>query len=308
MTNRKTKSNISEKTQLEVTTENTSQLLSEEMHSVHGSSNEVTQFIQNMVMDKGGPRLKEEFEALHSCVTKWANSTASQKMFFLRRGLEKRSGDLEKRIYFLFESFVSKVGVSLGNWTDELYEQTIEMLIQAADKERISPLTTGRKPPRTDDEAWNRAHPEELWFYKFQGYITYNLYTYSDIEIEFTKLHNIYPRSFLETWKTGEGDMETAFRNLWLECKRLDEVANSLKDKRDDKGNHSTIIECNFCGKTGHKSHVCKFKKRKDDSNIENTESLFKKPFGEKNRFRSGHKFSHLNREQNAKGLGDSSD
>ncbi|EHY66952.1 hypothetical protein NERG_00592 [Nematocida ausubeli] len=306
MTNRKTKSNISEKTQLEATIETASQLLSEEMHSVNGNSNEVIQFIQHMVMDKGGNRLREEFDALHSCVIKWPNLTASQKIFFLRKGLEKRSGDLEKRIYFVFHSFVSEVGVSLKDWTDELYEQIIEVLIQAADKERISPLTTGRKPPRTDDEAWDRTHTEELWLYKFLGYITYNLYTYDDVEMEFTKLHTIYPRSFLEVWKTGKGNKETAFRNLWLECKRLDEVANSLKGKKDGKGNHPTTIECSFCGKTGHKSQVCKFKKRKDDSNIENTESLFKKTFGGNYRFRSGHKFSHLNREQDTKELEDS--
>ncbi|KAI5161594.1 hypothetical protein NEAUS03_1685 [Nematocida ausubeli] len=196
-------------------------------------------------IEQGRDIANEDLKFLIEEHSSWRALEPRQRIFYIEKELSTRRREIEKRIYTQFMAITSSIEVPPKDWTEEIYHDIIEELLNCIEREQISPLV---KPPKKGSRTW------EEWVNIFITYVIVHNYSYSDAEKEFIKKKDVYPQELLKNWRIGSDGRDLALRNLYYTCKRLDK----LSDNRSNKSTSSSRIICRKCGTEGHIAKHCR--------------------------------------------------
>ncbi|KAI5167520.1 hypothetical protein NEIRO03_2306 [Nematocida sp. AWRm78] len=238
---------------------------------------------------------REELESQMQVITylfcqSWKNINPRYKIAILRNELTHRSGPIEAIMVKELRSLIATVSPSSPKeWTEELWNQVWEWILQVAEQNRPSPVAD--LPCFKEFLQMIEKGSYLAWCATMIGQTTAPIvWSAADIALEFTIRKDIYPANFLEIWRVGGENRDKAYHCLWEECARLDqqrksncsEMANQKKRKeRRHTGSRNqgreSFFNCHRCGLTGHRARDCRrgisSDRRKDFKDKEQTSS-----------------------------------
>ncbi|OAG32906.1 hypothetical protein NEIG_02291 [Nematocida sp. ERTm5] len=219
---------------------------------------------------------REELESQMQVTTylfcqSWKNINPRYKIAILRNELTRRSGSIEATMVRELRSLIATVSPSSPEeWTEELWNQIWERILQIAEQARPSPVAD--LPCFKEFLRMTEKGSYLDWCAMMIGQtMAPAIRPIADIALEFAIRKAIYPANFSEIWRMGGENRDEANRCLWEECARLDqqrernrsEMANrkERKERRHVSTNHQghgSSFSCHRCGLAGHRARDCR--------------------------------------------------